>query len=159
MAAQTSRRPYLFKDPRFCYTLTCWRPYLADDTIFICVFREPHHTINSITKVLREERYLRDLRMTPEMIYEYWESIYKSVLHQRTLVDGTWLFVHYDELLTKRAIPLLEDHLEASANLAMLQPDFNRSVTDIRFREPSDDLRRGLLKLAEEKYSKTELTH
>jgi Sulfotransferase family len=157
MAAQTVRQPYLFKDPRFSYTLTAWRKQLADDTIFLCTFRDPHHTVNSIMKIVRTERYLRDLRITPQMAYQYWEAIYRSVLRQEEVIGGTWLFIHYNELLTGRAIPLLEDHLGVPANPAMIRPDLNRSAIDGHVDSSTNNLCRVLLDLAEQKYHVTGL--
>src|SRR5262249_42923187 len=43
---QTSRTPFCLKDPRFCYTLPVWRPFLRD-TMLLCVFREPTRTAQS----------------------------------------------------------------------------------------------------------------
>lgn len=46
---QTARVPFCFKDPRFCYTLPVWRPFLDNHTtVFVCVFRDPGDTIKSI---------------------------------------------------------------------------------------------------------------
>lgn len=47
---QTAKPPFCFKDPRFCYALPAWRPFLQD-TAFVCVFREPERTARSITKL------------------------------------------------------------------------------------------------------------
>jgi hypothetical protein len=153
MDAQVRRRPYLFKDPRFAYTLATWAPHLAEDTVFLCVFREPQRTINSIMKVVQDERYLRDLRMTPERASQYWEAIYRSALHQQLLVGGDWLFVYYDELLTGRAIPHLEDYLGAHADENMLRPDLKRSTMDARVEGSAEVLFSTLIELAEKKYS------
>jgi hypothetical protein len=57
MQAQTARRPYLFKDPRFSYTLATWMPFLAANTTFLRAFREPQRTMNSIMRIVRDERY------------------------------------------------------------------------------------------------------
>lgn len=152
MAVQASRRPYLLKDPRYSYTLAAWKAHLADDTVSLCIFREPQQTVNSIMKIVRAERYLWDLSMTRERAYQYWKAIYRSVLHQRCTLGGDWLFVHYDELLTRRAIPLLESHLGASANTAMLRPDLKRSATDAPAEASADRLFRRLRELAEQKY-------
>jgi Sulfotransferase family len=153
MAAQAARRPYLFKDPRFAYTLSTWMPHLAEQTTFLCIFREPQATINSIMRIVRDERYLRDLRMTPEMASKYWITMYQSILCQRHTIGGDWLFIHYDELLAGRAIPLLESHLGARADLNMLQADLKRSTMAGSAGPAADSLARTLFELAEQKYS------
>jgi hypothetical protein len=153
IAAQTSRRPYLFKDPRFSYTLSNWRPFLASDTVFLCIFREPQRTVDSILRILREERYLCDLRFSAAQAYEYWRAIYESVLEQRTMVPGEWLFLHCDELLQRRSIPVIERCLEARADLAMLKPDLSRSTSQGSSVPSVDAVFQELLRLAEEKYA------
>jgi Sulfotransferase family len=153
MAAQTARRPYLFKDPRFSYTLPSWLPYLAGDTVFLCTFREPQRTVNSVMKIIREERYLRDLKISPEKAYEYWQAIYESVLRQRDTISGEWLFVHYDELLNGRSIPLLEERLQARADRTMMQSELARSTMDGPSVASADAVFQKLLVLAEQKYA------
>jgi len=153
MQVQTARRPYLFKDPRFSYTLATWMPFLAAETTFLCVFREPQRTMNSIMRIVRDERYLWDIKMTPERACQYWTSTYRSVLHQRSKLGGEWLFVHYDELLTRRAIRLLECHLGARADVSMLQPELNRSTMTAAADSSAEELFRLLLELAEQKYA------
>jgi hypothetical protein len=152
MSRQTSRQPYLFKDPRFSYTLPAWIPHLATGTAFICVFREPQRTVNSIMRNVRDERYLRDLTMTPERACRYWEAVYRSVLHQHRAIGGSWLFVHYDELLSGRAIPVLESCLGAPANMTMLQAGLNRSTADGYTTSAADELYGVLSGLADQKY-------
>jgi Sulfotransferase family len=153
MRTQTARRPYLFKDPRFSYTLAAWMPFLAADTAFLCVFREPQRTMNSIMRIVREERYLWDLKMTQERACRYWTSTYRSVLHQRSKVGGDWLFMHYDELLTRRVIPLLERQLKARADMSMLQPELNRSTMTGGADSAAEELFGMLMELAEQKYA------
>jgi hypothetical protein len=155
MAAQACRQPYLIKDPRFSYTLASWYPYLADDTVFLCIFREPQRTVNSLLAVCREELFLRDLRMTPEKALQYWEAAYRSILHQRSMIGGDWLFIHYDELISRQAIPLLEDRLGVRADVRMVCPELKRSSMDASIWQSADDLYKTLGELAEEKYRGT----
>jgi hypothetical protein len=91
--------------------------------------------------------------MTPERACQYWTSTCRSVLHQRSKLGGDWPFVHYDELLTRRAIPLLECHLGARADESMLQPELHRSTMTAAADSPAEELFRLLLQLAEQKYA------
>jgi hypothetical protein len=153
MARQASSRPYLFKDPRFCYTLSAWRPHLAADTVYLCVFREPQRTADSIMRIIRQERYLRDLSFSIERANRYWEAAYRNVLHQRATIGGEWLFMHYDEILAGCAVPILEERLDASVDRRMLRADLNRSamVGDIAL--STEQLYQELSELARSKYS------
>ncbi len=153
MARQASYRPYLFKDPRFCYTLPAWAPHLAPDTLFLCVFREPQRTVDSIIKITRQERYLRDLSMSVQDAYEYWEAAYRNVLCQRAAVGGEWLFLHYDEVLEGRSIPILEERLGASVDREMLRADLSRSTYAGSVVSSAEELYQQLIQLSMLKYS------
>jgi len=152
MARLTSVRPYLFKDPRFCYTLSAWTPHLAVGTVYLCVFREPQRTVNSIMRVVRQERYLRDLSLSVEAACRYWEAAYRSVLHQRSAIGGEWLFMHYDEILEGRAVRILEDRLDASADRDMLRADLKRSAMLGEVTQSAQRLYQELVELAKSKY-------
>jgi hypothetical protein len=153
IAQQTSCRPYLFKDPRFCYTLPAWAPHLASDTLFLCVFREPQRTVESIIRIIQDERYLRDLRLDEKGAYRYWETAYKNVLHQMGVIGGEWMFFHYDEILNGRSIPLLEERLEATVDRGMLRADLKHSTTADHAVRSAGELYRELLDLSALKYS------
>jgi hypothetical protein len=151
--AQTSHRPYLFKDPLFSYTLPLWRPHLADDTVFVCMFREPARTINSILKLCRDERYLRDLRMDAQRASDYWVSIYSYLLTNPEVSSVPWLFIHYDEILTGRAVTFLADRLEAEPDFSMLRPELRRSGLSGEVPSAAADVYAQLLEQAETKYA------
>ena len=107
ITTQTKHSPFCFKDPRFSYTLPCWRPFLRD-TVFICVFREPARTVHSILKECREAHYLRNqLSMNYARALRVWTLTYQHILeiHRRV---GTWAFIHYEQMLEGPAIPKLE---------------------------------------------------
>jgi hypothetical protein len=105
----TRNIPYCFKDPRFCYTLPVWRPYL-DDCVFLCVFREPAHTAHSILKVCERGEYLHGLEIDFQEALQRWLSMYRQVLdiHRK---QGDWLFLHYRQILNASGIPRLEAFL------------------------------------------------
>lgn len=152
MAALTSRRPYLFKDTAFSYTLTAWLPHLADDTIFLCIFREPQRTVNSLLRFSSSELINLGFWMTPERALQYWEATYRSIINQRFRAKDKWIFIHYDEILSRRAVPLLEDRLGARADVRMIRSELKRSSLDAPSRPSADKLYHTLLELAEEKY-------
>jgi hypothetical protein len=152
MSRQTATVPYLFKDPRFSYTLPAWLPHLAPGTRLICTFREPQRTVDSILKIIRDERYLRDLRMSRQQALDYWVAIYQSVLGKRESLGGRWMFVHYDELLSQRAIGPLEEILGARADVSMLHGSLSRSSAAGRASPAADRIYGQLVRLAEQKY-------
>jgi hypothetical protein len=116
-----AKTPFCFKDPRFCYTLPAWQPYL-ENTVFICVFRHPVATVNSILKEVSTGTYLPGLDMSFNQAMELWTLVYRHVLekHRRS---GDWLFLHYAQILT----PEGQDHIAqfTGANIDQHFPDQN----------------------------------
>jgi hypothetical protein len=106
--AQVSSRPFCFKDPRFSYTLPAWRNAVGD-AVFVCVFREPARTANSlVTEWARHPE--RRSSMTYENGLAHWHEVYRRILRRHS-TDGDWVFVHYDQALDGSAIPPLEEVL------------------------------------------------
>jgi hypothetical protein len=103
----TSQRPFAFKDPRFSFTLSAWRPWLPADCSFVVVFREPGRTAESILRECREAVYLRDVRMTFDRALDVWACVYDWILRVQ-VVDGDWTFVHYDQIVRGPGVARLE---------------------------------------------------
>ena len=100
------RDPYCFKDPRFCYTLPAWRPYLKG-AAFVVVFREPAKTAVSILKACQHA----PIRLTFRQALKVWTQMYKHILEIHHY-DGDWLFLHYSQLLTGEGLNKLESFLQ-----------------------------------------------
>src|SRR5262249_6518261 len=125
MRTQTSLKPFCFKDPRFCYTLPVWRPFLAD-AVFLCVFRDPARTVTSILKECRTAAYLEGLPMDYAGAIEVWTLMYRHVLEIHRLV-GEWLFFHYDQLFRDPSLDKLEEALGARTNRRFADSRLQRS--------------------------------
>ena len=123
--AQTSRSPFCFKDPRFCYTLPAWRSFLSD-TVFVCVFREPARTAHSIVKECRTADYLQGLPMDFSTAVEVWTLMYRHILevHRRA---GDWLFFHYEQFFDAATLSRLEAALGVAADRRFPNPKLKRS--------------------------------
>lgn len=100
------KRPFAFKDPRFCHTLGVWKPWL-EDCVFVCVFREPDRTAHSIVKECAEAPYLRGVRMTFDRALAVWQNMYEWVISVHA-AGHDWVFVHYDQILNGSGIRTLE---------------------------------------------------
>lgn len=124
--ALTARAPYCFKDPRFCYTLPTWTPFLGD-ALRICVFRDPGRTVRSLLHHCETSWYLGDITMTPEWAAELWTLMYRHVLEKHRGDGGEWIFVHYEQLLDGSAAPRLESALDTRVNQTFADPDLRRS--------------------------------
>jgi hypothetical protein len=112
--ALTRAAPFCFKDPRFCYTLPVWRPFLKD-AVFVCVFRHPSETADSIVRECRTAEYLAGLSMSFERAVRVWEAMYQHILkvHRR---HGQWLFLHYEQALGAEGLKALEEFIEGKVD-------------------------------------------
>jgi hypothetical protein len=126
--AQAAKSPFCFKDPRFCYTLPAWRPLLPH-TIFLCVFREPARTAQSILKECREADYLQGLPMDFAGASEVWTLMYRHILevHRHT---GEWLFLHYEQMFDDAFLGRLEAALRVEADRQFPDPTLKRSEAE-----------------------------
>lgn len=109
----TGRKPFCFKDPRFCYTLPVWRPFLDEnDIVYLCVFRNPADTIDSILRECAGRSYLSTLEMNPERAFSIWHAMYTHVLRKHRL-QGDWMFLHFDQMFDPDCQQALENFIGA----------------------------------------------
>lgn len=122
----TSHTPFCFKDPRFSYTLPVWRPYLKD-AVYICVFRHPGVTANSIVTDCHRMPYLQNLSMSLPKALDVWKLMYQHILevHSKT---GEWLFLHYDQVFSRDGITEIENFLNAKADRQFPDASLRRST-------------------------------
>jgi hypothetical protein len=142
----TAKRPFCFKDPRFCYTLPAWRPFLSD-TVFVCVFRHPAATAQSILRNCAEEPYLKGLSINFARAIHVWTLMYRHVLdiHRH---DGDWLFLHYDQAGAAAGLHRIERFLSAAVDRSFPEATVSRSSTQHRIAGPALDVYAELCALA-----------
>lgn len=120
-----NKQPYCYKDPRFSYTLHVWRPFLVD-TKFICVFRSPESTAQSIVKECQTAKYLHGFPMDIDKALHVWITMHTHILH-RHRSQGDWLFVNYAEMLAPKALDKIEAFLDAPVDRSFPVPSLYRS--------------------------------
>jgi hypothetical protein len=118
--------PFCFKDPRFSYTLPVWRPFLRD-AVFVCVFRDPSTTAASILSKCKGDPFLRSLSMTYKQALKIWAHMYQHILEIHYPAGGDWLFAHYDQILTSRALDRLGAILHVPVDRRFLDLSLKRS--------------------------------
>ncbi len=125
IAQACARVPFCYKDPRFCYTLPVWRPYLRRAR-FVCVFRHPLATVRSILKECEAAAYLKNVTLSCEQGLELWSLMYRHVLeiHRH---QGDWLFLHYDQALTDAGLDRLSGFVGGSVDRSFPDRGLNRS--------------------------------
>jgi hypothetical protein len=122
----TAASPICFKDPRFCYTLAAWRPFL-DDPVFLCVFRHPGATARSIVTECGRDSRLRQLRLTLEDAVDLWSCMYEHVLRVHRPEGGEWLFIHYEQFLRGVALDALDATLGVKIDRSFSDASLRRS--------------------------------
>lgn len=127
ISALTAHVPFCFKDPRFCYTLSAWRPFIAGAAI-ICVFRDPGATAASIIEQARRGEDFKGVALDHQFAFRVWLQMYRNVLQVQYPAGGDWLFVHYDQLVSGAVIPRLEKLLGVRANREFADARLRRSA-------------------------------
>lgn len=126
-----SNTPFCFKDPRFCYTLSAWLPYInLDSTIFICVFRHPNSTINSIVKECSSAKYLDDVSMTEEWASKIWYTMYLNIIKKYKNI-GNWIFLHYDRFFDREVLCGLEHKLDADIDQSFPERTLKKKIPTV----------------------------
>jgi hypothetical protein len=126
--AVTAKAGFAYKDPRFSYTLPVWLPYLPDTTVYICMFRQPGHVVESVIKDSKTADYLEKFIISAEEISQLWYHCYDRVINRLAgVLKERLLFVHYEQLLTGALLPKLEEQLGLSLDRRFIAPELNRS--------------------------------
>lgn len=130
ISAFTQKEPYCFKDPRFSYTLSVWRPFLRN-TVFVCVFRDPASTALSILKLSKRAPHLRDVgfSITFGQAVEVWTLMYRHIIEIHCN-QGEWLFLHYNQTLTKEGLARLETFIGAVVDYSVPDASIRQSFSD-----------------------------
>ena len=122
----TKKEPFCFKDPRFCYTLPVWRPYLKN-TVFLCVFRHPTITVKSILKECNDMRYLRSLSINFKKALNIWTLMYQHILKVHRW-EGRWVFIHFNQVLEGKGLDRIERVTGAKVDRKFPEPSLNRTA-------------------------------
>jgi hypothetical protein len=140
------RQPYCFKDPRFCYTLPAWRPYLKD-TVFVCVFRHPAVAAESILRECADAQYLHGLSIDFEGALMVWTLMYRHVLEIHSH-EGEWLFLHFDQVLQDEGLDRLEEFTGAGIDRGFPEASLRRTVSGLAVPKASLSIYERLCELA-----------
>jgi hypothetical protein len=124
------RQPFCYKDPRFSYTLPVWEPFLESDTAFVCVFREPDITVESILKECKTRDYLADLLINRKSAYKVWLNIYSHILTKNIDCFHRFFFIHYNQIYDASALPNLARFLDADLRRDFVDRNLKRTTAD-----------------------------
>lgn len=131
------REPFCYKDPRFSYTLPVWRRFLGPGTVFICIFRDPGVTVESILKECGSREYLADLSMNAKSAYSVWRNVYSRILSYGVNTNGgsvrahardCFFFLHYNQVYDGTALPALANVLGVELHHDFVDKELNRTI-------------------------------
>jgi glycosyltransferase involved in cell wall biosynthesis len=131
MARLAAREPFCFKDPRFSFTLPAWRAALPSGTGFVCAFRHPALTAESLVRECQRAEYLSNVRFDLERAFALWSATYRAILEELAREDD-WLFVHYDQMLAPGGRQRLGRFLGASVSAAFPDPKLRRGAPEVQ---------------------------
>jgi hypothetical protein len=120
-----SKEPFCYKDPRFCYVLPIWRPFLKN-TKFLCIFRNPKSTITSMIRSCETDKYLKNFVMTQERAKNIWEWMYKHILKHKNI--GDWLFLHYNQMFNIKNLNEIEEFLNTKIDKTFPEKRLRKQV-------------------------------
>jgi glycosyltransferase involved in cell wall biosynthesis len=143
----TRNVPFCYKDPRFCYTLPVWAPFLKDTTV-VCVFRSAAVTVVSTLKECAEVEALQQLNISYRRALEIWYQMYSHVLQHRQS-GGQWLLLHYDQILKGDGLDKLAAATGAIVDRSFPDSTLARTQTRQPIRSKYLELYRELCHLAE----------
>lgn len=119
---------YAYKDPRFNYTLGIWNNRIKDDTLYICMVRQPEITIGSVLKECAFAAYLSDFFIDPDLAYQLWYNSYTHLLKNLSAISNDRIMViHYEQLMNRSIIEELEKRLKAHLDPSFIVQELNRS--------------------------------
>lgn len=140
---------FAYKDPRFNYTLGVWSNFITNDTLIICVFRNPSVVFDSVLKECKNADYLSNFYINPEIIEKLWYNSYSYILnHFYKKISNQIYFINYEQLINHDAKELLNKLLETNLDFSFADNSLNRSIAKFDISANSVCLYKELCKLA-----------
>ncbi len=140
---------FAYKDPRFNYTLDVWLPFLKDDTVFICMFRDPAETVESVLTECATAEYLCDFAITHQLAEELWYNSYTRLLQKFDQISSRkYIFIHYKQLLSGSILEKLAELLGTKTNEHFIEKRLYRTKTTRQVRSETQEVYERLCSLA-----------
>lgn len=139
ISSLVSKEPFCLKDPRFSWTLPAWRPFLQN-TIFICVFRQPAVVADSLLRL--DGNFL-----SHRGALRVWENAYAHIIENHRHF-GEWLFVSYDQVLHGDGVARLARFTGSQVDADFPQASLKRSSPERAVRAESQRIYDQLCSLA-----------
>lgn len=146
---ETSKPRFAYKDPRFSFTLPVWNKFFPKDTVYICIFREPSITVQSVITECNTAEYLNNFFINSDLALKLWYNCYKRILSYAGLYSRHKLvLVHYNQLLNGQKIETLSELLNTRLSNTFADNDLKRSKPIPIVGKPVKDIYIALCKQA-----------
>ena len=150
---------FAYKDPRFNYTLKIWAPFLNNETLLICVFRDPAITVQSILTECERAEYLSGFHITKDLAEELWLYSYSHLFQNlKKFSSDQIIFVHYEKLLSGEALPGLSRRLGIRLSDDFASPGLNRTTSGAPVGLKATTIYQKLCNLADVRLNSTNFT-
>ncbi len=125
-----SPKGFAYKDPRFNYTLDIWEPLLDKGTLFLCIFREPGITIESVIKECETAEYLSEFSIDGELAETLWCNSYLHLLKKsEQMGPERFIFIHYEQLLSGDILQHISNRLKVTLKSDFVSNELSRVKT------------------------------
>lgn len=141
-----TRKPFAYKDPRFSFTLAALAPIIPQETLYLCVFRDPLQVIDST----RRKAHISGINVSPEYCRSVWEAHYRCLLKHYHTLGGGWLFVNYQDILSGLSLPKIERFLQVKLDKSLIKPELNRATSGAYIRNSTTKIFEELKELSEQ---------
>lgn len=103
-------RPFVLKDPRFCYTLPAWATVLPE-VLVVVIVRHPAEVVASVQAMTaREPETFEGFDVTDGHLHAMWTAMHRAVLDWVDVAaPGTAVFVDCDDVRSGAAVPWLAE--------------------------------------------------
>lgn len=119
---------FAYKDPRFNYTVGVWNKYIRQDTVFICMIRQPEITVYSVLKECGNANYLKNFYIDIDLAFQLWFNSYSHLLYNLSSIsDERVIYIHYEQLLQKEFMNYLNKKLDCCIDTSLISELLNRS--------------------------------
>ncbi len=141
-------RPFVLKDPRFCYTLPAWRDVLPD-VLVVVIVRHPAEVVASVRAMSEREPATFDgFDLTDAHLLAMWAAMHHAVLGWcDTAAPGPVTFVDCDDVRSGAALPQLSRLSSVDLVARTVRPGLHRQQSDRR--DPGGELGALLERLRE----------
>lgn len=131
LAVLVPDRPFVLKDPRFCYTLPAWASVLPD-VLVVVIVRHPTEVVASVRSMAeREPETFEGFDVTEAHFGAMWTAMHHAVLDWcDTAAPGPVVFVDCDDVRSGAALPHLTRLSGVHLATTTVRPGLHRERPD-----------------------------